>query len=82
MAEVKGYILKTHLVEDSNRVFYYQGTAYEPAVSLAMNSIVALDGKHAKVFSNINEVLCLCSMLNSDSTLIEHGYTKFEVEEI
>ncbi len=79
MAEVKEYILKTCLIEDSTQEFYYQGTAEDPVISFAMNTIVALDAKHAKVFANHSEIVCLCNALNTDVQLAEHGFAQFEI---
>lgn len=79
---MKRFILKTRLAENSRYEFYYQGTATEPNVSLVMNTIVALDAKHAKAFKNHNDAFRLCSLLNADLHLREHGYSNFEIEVI
>ena len=77
-----GYILKTHLAENPNREFFYQGTVIDPTISHALNTIVALDVRQAKVFKSLKVSMRLCAHLNSDPQLIEHGYTEFVVEVI
>ena len=79
MAEVKGYLLRTRLSDNVKREFYYQGTASAPDTSLAMNTIVALDASEARVFTNYGEASHLCSMLNADPQLTQHGYARFEI---
>lgn len=80
MGEIEGYILRTRLLVNPKRIFYYKGTASEPNVSFAMNTIVALDINGAKVFKNCSEAMNLCTKLNEDSQLTEHGYSQFDVQ--
>lgn len=61
-------------------VFYYKGTANESGVSLALNTIVALDVSEATTMDRTNAIK-LCESLNTDKeALNKKGYSEFEIE--
>ena len=74
------HVIRTHLRENPEVVFYYKGTAKEQGVSLALNTIAALDLSDAHIFIDRSDARSLCQKLNLDkSTLLAAGYTEFEV---
>ena len=74
------YLLRTHLLENPNVVFYYKGTAREKDVPFALNTIVAFEPSDALEFNNEQAAINLCKRLNLDkSLLVKVGYTNFEV---
>ena len=76
---MKKYVLRSKLAENPNVTFYYKGTADEPGVPLALNTIVAFDMSDALVMDK-DEAYRLCGELNRDEEyLVSTGYTEFEV---
>ena len=74
------YILRTHLLENPDVVFYYKGTDREKGVSLALNTIVAFEPSDALVFDNGQVAINYCNLLNQDKqALVSNGYSKFEI---
>ena len=73
------HVLRTKLAENPNVTFYYKGTADEPNVPMALNTLVAFDMSDALVMEK--EQACkVCEKLNRDKgSLISTGYTEFEV---
>lgn len=77
------YILRTHLLEDPNVVFYYKGTAKEHGVPFALNTIVTFEPSSALEFNDEKTVMELCERLNLDKqSLAAAGYSEFELIEI
>lgn len=76
---MEGYVLRTKLAETPNVTFYYKGTADEPDVPMALNTVVAFEMWDALVMGK--EQACkVCEKLNRDKgSLISIGYTEFEV---
>jgi len=73
------YILRTHLLEDPNVVFYYKGTANEHGVPFALNTIVAFEPAGAMMF-NKQAAMELCMRLNQEkASLVQVGYSEFGV---
>ena len=58
------YLLRSHLLETPNVVFYYKGTAREEGVPFALNTIVAFEPSDALGFESQQEALSLCNHLN------------------
>lgn len=75
-------VLRTHLLENPEVVFYYKGISkVNPDAPLAMRSVVGFTADDANVFYCIDEALELCDLLNQDSTALrESGYAEFEVK--
>ena len=74
------YILRTHLLENPDVVFYYKGTAKEHGVPFALNTIVSFSSSYALFFENEYIANSLCEKLNAQKqTLIKVGYSEFEV---
>lgn len=74
------YILRTHLLEDPDVVFYYQGTAKEQGVPFALNTIVSFEPANAAAFYSRGGAIWLCDKLNQDKeSLARVGYSEFEV---
>ena len=74
------YILRTHLLEDPDVVFYYKGTAKEHGVPFALNTIVAFNKDEAKKIQTLDDTLFLCQQLNKDkTTLREYGFEEFVI---
>ena len=74
------YILRTHLLEDPNVVFYYKGTAKEHGVPFALNTIVSFEPSSALVFNDEKTAMELCERLNLDKqALANTGYSEFKV---
>lgn len=74
------YILRTHLLENPDVVFYYKGTATENGVPFALNTIVAFEPSDATIIENEQYAINLCKRLNLDKPLlVKVGYTNFEV---
>ena len=77
------YILRTHLLEDPNVVFYYKGTDKEHGVPFALNTIVAFEPSSALEFNDKKTAMELCEHLNLDKqSLAAAGYSEFELIEI
>lgn len=55
------YILRTHLLENPDVVFYYKGTAKEHGVPFALNTIVAFEQYDAVVFDCKSTAKALCN---------------------
>ena len=73
------YILRTHLLEDPDVVFYYKGTDKEHGVPFALNAIVAFDPSDAMFFDK-PIAMEKCYRLNLDKhALISKGYSEFDV---
>ena len=76
------YLLRTHLLENPDVVFYYKGTAREKDVPFALNTIIAFEPTDALVFGDEQTAALLCNRLNQDKqTLDANGYSEFEVLE-
>ena len=76
------YILRTHLLDNPNVVFYYKGTAKEHGVPFALNTIIAFEPIDAMIF-NLQMAMELCKRLNVDKhSLADAGYSEFEIIEI
>ena len=73
------YILRTHLLENPDVVFYYKGTASEIGVPFALNTIVAFEPADAMMFDK-QTAIELCKRLNLDKLeLTKAGYSEFVV---
>ena len=73
------YILRTHLLENPDVVFYYKGTAREEGVPFALKTIVAFDQTDAMMFDK-RIAIELCNKLNLDKLeLSNSGYSEFDV---
>jgi len=74
------HVIRTHLKENPEVVFYYKGTAREQGVSLALNTIAAFDLSDAHIFNDEEVARSLCQELNlGKNTLLAAGFTEFEV---
>ena len=74
------YILRTHLLEDPDVVFYYKGTAKEHGVPFALNTIVSFEPSSAIVFNDEKTAMELCERLNLDKLeLTKAGYSDYVV---
>jgi len=74
------HVIRTHLKENPEVVFYYKGTAREQGVSLALNTIAAFDLSDAHIFNDEEVARSLCQELNlGKNTLLAAGFTDFEV---
>ena len=74
------YLLRTHLLENPDVVFYYKGKAREKGVPFALNTIVAFEPSDAFVFENEQTVASLCNRLNQDKqSLSANGYSEFAI---
>lgn len=74
------YILRTHLLENPDVVFYYKGTDKEHGVPFALNTIVAFNKDEAKKIQTLDDTLFLCQQLNKDkTTLREYGFEEFVI---
>ena len=78
------FLLRTHLLENPEVVFYYKGILkVNPDAPMAMCCVVGFTADDAHVFHCIDEARELCNRLNrlnQDSTALrEGGYTEFEV---
>lgn len=74
------YLLRTHLLENPNVVFYYKDTAREEGVPFALNTIVGFGLSDAMKFDNKQTAIELCEKLNHDkSVLAKVGYGEFEI---
>lgn len=77
------YILRTHLLEDPDVVFYYKGKDKEHGVPFALNTIVAFEPSSALEFNDKKTAMELCEHLNLDKqSLAAAGYSEFELIEI
>ena len=80
---MKGYVIKTALVDKPDVVFYFKGTAHEEGVSFAMNTIVGFDVSEAMVFHDKEEAVQLCEKLNEDEgSLLKYGFEGFELQRL
>ena len=78
---MKGYVIKTALVDKPDVFFYYKGTANEEGVSVAMKTIVGCYISDAKVFHDKEDAIQLCEKLNRDrKVLLKYGYEPFEMQ--
>lgn len=74
------HVIRTHLKENPEVVFYYKGTAREQGVSLALNTIAAFDLSDAHIFNDEEVARSLCQELNlGKNTLLAAGFTEYEV---
>lgn len=78
------FLLRTHLLENPEVVFYYKGISkVNPDAPMAMRSVVGFTADDANVFYCIDETLELCDLLNrlnqDRAALRESGYAEFEV---
>ena len=75
------YVLRTHLLENPEVVFYYKGISkVNPDAPMAMRSVVGFTADDAHVFQSIDEAQKLCERLNQDRTALrEGGYAEFKV---
>ncbi len=72
------YVLRTHLLEKPEVVFYYKGTAKEQGVPFALNTIIAIDPSEAMLF-NVQSAIRFCKRLNLNKyELIEAGFSEFD----
>lgn len=77
------HVIRTHLKENPEVVFYYKGTAREQGVSLALNTIAAFDLLDAHIFNDEEVARSLCQELNlGKNTLLAAGFTEFEVVDL
>ncbi len=77
------HVIRTHLKENPEVVFYYKGTAREQGASLALNTIAAFDLSDAHIFNDEEVARSLCQELNlGKNTLLEAGFTEFEVVDL
>ena len=73
------YVVRTKLLEEPNKVLFYQGTDKDEQSSFALNTIVAFNISEARALSKA-QAFMLCEKLNSDKeSLITNGYSEFEV---
>ena len=73
------YILRTHLLETPDVVFYYKGTSSEKGVTFALNTIVAFEPSDAFVFESMQTAQIFCNRLNREKNqLAEKGYGMFK----
>lgn len=73
------YILRTHLLESPDVVFYYKGTAKEDGVPFALNTIVAFEPADAMMFNKLT-AMELCNKLNLDKIeLSDAGFSEYVV---
>lgn len=78
---MRGYVIKTHLIDKPDITFYYKGTANEEGVSFAMNTIVGFDITDAMVFQDKDDAVRLCEKLNEDAgSLLMKGYWPFSIQ--
>lgn len=79
---MNSYILRTHLIENPEVVFYYKGISkVNPDAPMALRCVVGFTADDAYVFNSINEAQDLRERLNQDRTaLLEGGYAEFEVK--
>lgn len=77
------FLLRTHLLENPEVVFYYKGISkVNPDALIALRCIVGFTADDANVFNSIDEALELCDLLNQDSTALrEGGYAEFDIVE-
>ena len=76
------HLLRTHLLENPDVVFYYKGTARENGVPFALNTIIAFEPLDALVFDDEQTAINFCNRLNQDKqALATNGYSEFEVLE-
>lgn len=75
------YVLRTHLLENPEVVFYYKGISkVNPDAPMAMRCVVGFTADDAHVFQSIDEAQKLCERLNQDRTALrEGGYAEFKV---
>lgn len=73
------YVIRTKLLEEPNKVLFYQGTDKDEDSSFALNTIVAFNISEAQVFDKARAFM-LCEKLNTDKeSLIGNGYSEFGV---
>ena len=73
------YVIRTKLLEEPNKVLFYQGTDKDEQSSFALNTIVAFNISEARTFDKARAFM-LCEKLNADKeSLIANGYSEFEV---
>lgn len=78
---MEGYVIMTHLIDNSKTTFYYKGTANEEGVSFAMNSIVGFDMSDAMIFQDKEDAIQLCEKLNEDwKVLFTYGFGLFVIK--
>lgn len=74
------HILRTHLLENPDVVFYYNGTATEDGVPFALNTIVSFKPSSALVFYDEKTAMELCERLNLDKLeLTKAGYSEYVI---
>lgn len=75
------YVLRTHLLENPEVVFYYKGfSKVDPIAPMAMRCVVGFTADDAHVFNSFTEAQALCNRLNKDRTALrEGGYAEFKV---
>ena len=75
------YLLRTHLLENPEVVFYYKGISKRhPDTPLALRCVVGFTQADAKSFNSIITALELCHRLNLDKQALNlNGYSEFEV---
>lgn len=78
---MEGYVIMTHLIDNSKTTFYYKGTANVEGVSFAMNSIVGFDMSDAMIFQDKEDAIQLCEKLNEDwKVLLTYGFGLFVIK--
>ena len=78
---MEGYVIMTHLIDNSKTTFYYKGTANEEGVSFAMNSIVGFNMSDAMIFQDKEDAIQLCEKLNQDEgSLLKYGFGLFVIQ--
>lgn len=80
---MEGHVIKIHLIDKPEIIFYYKGTADEEGVSYAMNTIVGFDISDAMVFQEKDDAARLCEKLNEDKKkLLRYGFKLFEIQRL
>lgn len=82
-SDMELYVIKTTLVDKSDVVFYFKGTANEEGVSFAMNTIVGFNVSEALVFNDKEDAVQICEKLNQDKEiLLKRGFEMFEMQKL
>ncbi len=73
------YVIRTKLLEEPNKVLFYQGTDKDEDSPFALKTVVAFNISKARTLSKARAFM-LCEKLNADKeSLIANGYSEFEV---
>ena len=80
---MEGYVITTHLIDNTKITFYYKGTADEEGVTFAMNTVVGFEVTDAMIFHDKEDAIQLCEKLNQDKgSLLKSGFGEFDIKRI